>query len=78
MGTRIRHRPSRQRRASLLVDGTSDERSELAMPEPPGGITRSYGGWGQPYGGGGGGAFGDPVSAARRSRNSSREMSPRA
>jgi hypothetical protein len=32
----------------------------------------------QPYGGGGGGAFEDPVSAARRSRNSSREMSPRA
>jgi transposase InsO family protein len=32
----------------------------------------------QPYGGGGGGAFADPVSAARRSRNSSREMSPRA
>jgi hypothetical protein len=29
------------------------------------------------YGGGGGGVFGDPVSAARRSRNSSREISPR-
>jgi hypothetical protein len=32
----------------------------------------------QPYGGGGSGAFADPMSAARRSRNSSREMSPRA